>query len=151
MIRTIKLKDTIYLGLSEKSVDEDGTVIWNIPTDIEELKLIAYDTINWSIGNKVKKAAGGAAVSLSASNAKGIALLTKLIKPTQTQLEALTELERDSFDKMKMLADNGYADSQLLNTSLTKVMEFVAEGTERASRVATAMSIDEVIAVLNED
>ncbi len=151
MIKILKNGDEIKTNFSEKEVLEDGTVVWNIPQNLEEFKSMAIDTINWQIGDNVKKSLGNTQTNLSASNAKAIALLAKLIKPTQTQLDSLTDLEKDSWGKLKSLADNGYADSELLNASLSSVSEFIQKGTDKIVRVTQTQNHDEVIAILNED
>ena len=150
MIKILKIGDTVYQNFKEKSIDENGNEIWNIPKDLEEFKAMAIDTINWQIGDNVKKALGNIQTNLSASNAKAIALLAKLMKPTQTQLDNLTDLEKDSWNKLKSLADNGYADSQLLNNSLATVNIEIQKGSDKIVRVTNANSIEEVVAILNE-
>ena len=118
---------------------------------MEKFKEIAIDTINWQIGDNVKKALGNTQTNLSASNAKGITLVAKVLNGLNPALDGLTDLEKDSWNKMVALADGGYSDSELLNNSLTKVNEFIAAGTDRATRMASANSIEEVIAILNEE
>jgi len=151
MIKQLKKYKQILQNFEEKTVAEDGTVEWNIPQDLEEFKVLAVDTVNWQIGEKVKKALGNTQTSLSAVNAKAIALLAKLAKPTQARLDKLTDLEKDSWDKLTTLAENGYADSQLLNTSLTKVSEYIGKGTNKIVRITQADSIDAIIDILNEN
>ena len=150
MIKMLKKNNQVFQNFEEKEVLEDGTVVWNIPTNVEEFKAMAIDTINWQIGDGVKKAVGNTNVNLSASNAKGIALLAKVVNAQSPDTSSLTELEADSYNKLISLADGGYADSELLNASLTNVSEFIAKGTDKVSSIASATAIDEVIAILNE-
>jgi hypothetical protein len=150
MIKQIKIGQNIYDGFEEKTTLEDGSVVWNIPTNVDELKSIAIDTINWQIGDSVKKAVGNTNVNLSASNAKGIALLAKVVNAQNPDTSSLTDLELDSYNKMVALADGGYADSELLNASLTNVSEFITRATDKVARVTQAESIDDVITILNE-
>ena len=150
MIKILKKNNLIYQNFEEKSIDEQGNEVWNIPTDLEEFKAIAIDTISWQIGDNVKKSLGDIQTLLSASNAKAIALLAKLIKPTQAQLDNLTPLEKDSWVKLKALADNGYADSKLLNNSLTNVTTFIQKGSDKIARVVKAKTLEDVINILNE-
>jgi len=150
MIKQLKKGNNIYQNFEEKTVSEDGVETWNIPTDVEEFKALAIDTINWQIGDNVKKALGNTQTNLSASNAKGIALLAKVINAQEHDTSTLTDLELDSYNKMVALAEGGYADSQLLNASLSKVSEFIAVGTDKVSRVTSATTIDAVIDILNE-
>ena len=150
MIKQIKIGQNIYDGFEKSTVLEDGSVVENITTNIDELKAIAIDTINWQIGDSVKKSVGNTNVNLSASNAKGIALLAKVVNAQSPDTSSLTELETDSWNKLVALADGGYADSELLNTSLTNVSEFIARATDKVARVTQAESIDDVITILNE-
>jgi len=142
IIKLIKLNENIYQGLG---LDSEF-----LPKNLEEFKTIAIDTVNWQIGDSVKKALGNTHTNLSASNAKAVALLAKVVASLNPTLNGLTELETDSYSKMVALADGGYADSELLNSSLSNVTEFIAKGTDKATRVGAAQSIDEVVAILNE-
>lgn len=149
LIKKLKKDNLIYTNIEDK-IQEDGQEIWNIPQDLEEFKALALDTINWQVGDFVKKALG-TQTSLSAANAKGIALLVKVINNLNPDLSNLTELELDSWNKLVLLEENGYADSKLLNNSLSSVMEYIQKGTEKASRVGSAKTHEEVISILNED
>ena len=150
MIKILKKQNQIFQNFEEKTVLEDGTVEWNIPQDVDELKAMAIDTINWQIGSSVKKAVGNTNVNLSAANAKGIALLAKVINAQNPDTSTLTELEKDSWNKLVALAENGYADSELLNASLTNVSSSIERGTDKVARIASANTHEEVIAILNE-
>lgn len=150
MIRILKQNSRIKYGIEKFCTDENDVEVWNIPTNIDEFKSMAIDTINWEIGDNVKKALGNTQTNLSASNAKGIVLVSKVLNGLNPDLTGLTDLEKDSFNKMVTLGDNGYADSQLLNASLSSVSEFIASGTAKVARVTSATTIDEVIDILNE-
>jgi len=150
MIKILKKQNQIFTNFEEKEILEDGTVKWNIPQVIDDLKAMAIDTINWQIGDSVKKEVGNTNVNLSASNAKAIALLAKVVNAQSPDVSSLTELEKDSLDKLINLADGGYADSKLLNASLTNVSEFIASGTDKITRITKATTHDEIIAILNE-
>jgi len=150
IIKELKIDNKILqVDIDEK--DEFGNYSFADLRDINILKEKAIDTITWKIGDRVKKSTGKLAVNLSAANAKAVALLAKFITPTQEQLDSLTELEKDSWEKIKNLADNGYADSQLLNNSLTAVTENIQKGTDKIARISRAKSIDEIIQILNEE
>jgi len=151
MIKKIKIEDIVYQNLDEKYLNEDGSITWNIPTDVNEFKAMAVDTINWQIGDNIKKALGNTNVNLSASNSKGICLLAKVINAQSPDTSSLSELESDSFNKMVALGEAGYSDSNLLNASLSNVSSFIATGTDKVTRVTTAETIDDVIEILNED
>ena len=149
MIKQIKLGKLIYDNFEEKYIDKDGNMHWNIPTDLEEFKSIAIDTIKWQIGDKVKQTTQ-TSTNLSASNAKAIALIAKIINKENPDLTSgFTELEQDSWNKIITLVDNGYADSEMLNLSLTSVIENINIGTTKIVAITNASSLEEVINILN--
>jgi hypothetical protein len=76
--------------------------------------------------------------------------LSKIINAQNFDMSCLSELERDSFKKMITLSENNYADSELLNTLLSSVSDFVAAGSDNISKVMKATTIDEIIEILNE-
>jgi len=55
MIKIIKLGDSIYNGIEEKSIDEQVNETCNIPSDLDEFKKVAINTINWVTGDRIKK------------------------------------------------------------------------------------------------
>jgi len=150
MIKVIKLGDSIYSGIEEKSIDEKGNEIWNIPTDLTKLKAIAVDTINWVAGDRVKKAVQNNITLLNASNSKAIVLLGKIINSLNPDLSKLTDNEKNAFDKMVALGNNGYADSKLLNTMMDSVTSNITSLSKKIADVQNANSTDDVIKILNE-
>jgi len=128
---------------------EDGTEFWNIPANIEEFRKIAIATIQWQIGDKVAESYGRRDVLASASNAKAIALLAKLMKPTKAQLDSLGEIEKRSFTKLQTLANSDYAESELLESSLDAVSRNISIGTAKIVKIGTAKTHDEIIEILN--
>ena len=128
---------------------EDGTEFWNIPADVEEFRKIAIDTAQWQIGDKVAESYGRRDVLASASNAKAIALLAKLIKPTKAQLDSLGEIEKRTITKLQALANDGYAESELLESSLDAVSLNISIGTAKIVKISTAKTHDEIIEILN--
>ena len=148
MIKQIKINETIYDNFDEKYLGEDGNIHWNIPTNLEEFRATAIDTIKWQIGDRVKKATK-TSVNLSASNAKAIALIAKILNKENPDLSGLTDLEKSIWNKMVLLADNGYADSEMLDLSLSSVIENISIGTNRIVAVTNATSIEEIIDILN--
>ena len=150
MIKILKIENKVYQNFEEKKLDEKGNEVWNIPTDLKEFRAMAVDTINWQIGDNVKKALGNTQTNLSASNAKGIVLVSKVLNTLNPNLDGLTDLEKDSWQKMVALADSGYSDSELLNNSLTKVSEYIEAGTDKIARITSANSIENIINILNE-
>jgi len=54
MIKQIKLNNLIYTNIAPYTINEEGNKIWNIPSDLEELRKIAIDTIRWDAGRQLK-------------------------------------------------------------------------------------------------
>jgi len=149
MIKLIKFGKEIHSNVEPFYTDEEGNKHWNIPTDVEEFRKITIDTINWKIGNEVKKATGNFA-KLSAANSKAIVIVLKLLDTLSPDTSKLTDLEKSAYDKMLTLANNGYGDSELLNTSLDAVTNGVTKGQDLISKALQATTIDELIGILNE-
>jgi predicted DNA-binding protein (UPF0251 family) len=55
MIKQIKLNNLIHINIEPKSIDENGQETWNIPSDLEELRTVAIDTIRWDAGRQLKE------------------------------------------------------------------------------------------------
>jgi len=152
MIKQIKIDNKIYSDFEVYSLDEDGTKTLNIPNDLNDFKQIAIDTINWQIGSNVKKALGNTQVNLSAVNSKAIALVIKILDAMDVDVsEILSEKEQDSFNKLVALSNSGYSDSDMLNNSLSAVINGRIHGHGKTERVMKAKTHEEVIAILNED
>ncbi len=151
MIYIIKIGDTIYENIEPHYIDENNKKIWNIPQDIEEFKTVAIDTINWVIGQEIKKRVDNNLIQLSTSNSKGIMLLAKVLKGLNPDTSSLSELDQSNFDKMVNLADNGYADSELLSGALNAVEVYISKGVERVTAIINATTHDEIIEILNQD
>ncbi len=149
MIKLIKIQDLIYQNYEEKYIDENGNEVWNIPSNVQELLPIVLDTINWWVGDKVKKATGDF-TKLSAANSKAIALLFKIVDSLQPDTSNLTEKEQSAYDAMKALAGAGYSDSDLLNSSIQAVNEYIQRGAELGVQAMQAQSVEELIGVLNQ-
>ena len=149
LIRYFKSKDTTHQNIEPLVIDENGKKVWNIPNDLEELRKAAIDTLNWLIGQNVKNATGDI-IKLSASNSKAIALLTKVVASLNPDLSNLTQLEKSAWGKTKILADNGYADSELLNNSLDAVLGNIQKGTELINKALQAQTIEELIKILEQ-
>jgi len=115
---------------------------------VEEFKTIAFNSVNWIVGQKIKSDLG-TQVQLSTSNSKGIVLLAKLIETLNPDLSVLSALEKESFSKMISLSEKGYSDSSLLNNSLTKVDEYVSKSSEKIVSINEASTIEEIIDILN--
>ena len=152
MIKVIYLKKEgrIEENYTEKYLDENGNEVWNIPTDLSKFKEIAIDTINWKMGDNVKKMTGNVATNLNVANAKAIALLTKIISNGDPDLGDLSTLEKSNWEKLSTLANNGYADSELLDKSLSAVLDSISTGTTKIIAIMGASTIEEIIGILNE-
>lgn len=149
MIKLIKIGNLIYQGFEEKSFDENGKEIWNIPTDVKAFRKIVIDTINWKIGQDIKSATQDY-TRLSASNSKAIIIVLKLLTTLNPDTTGLTDKEKSAYDKMLTLAQNGYGDSDLLNTSLDAVLNGIQTGQTLITNALNASSIEELIGILNE-
>ena len=149
MIKQVKIGKLIYTNLEPRTTDENGQETWNIPTDLEEFRKIVIDTINWKIGNDVKKATGDFA-KLSAANSKAIVIVLKLLDTLSPDTSKLSDLEKSAYSKMLTLANNGYGDSELLNNSLDAVLSGVTAGQKQISDALKATTIDELIGILNK-
>ena len=149
MIKLIKINDLIYQNYEERYIDESGNEVWNIPNTLQELLPIVLDTINWWVGDKVKNATGDF-TRLSAANSKAIALLFKIVDSLQPDTSNLTEKEQSAYNAMKALADAGYSDSDLLNSSIQAVNEYIQRGEQLAGQAMQAQSVEELIGVLNQ-
>jgi len=141
MIKLLKVDNLIYTNVEESEVEE-------YLKDLETFRKITIDTINWWIGNKVKKATGDV-TKLSAANSKAIVLLTKLLKTLNPDTSSLTELEKEAWNKLLIFADIGYADSELLNNSLQAVQTYALQGNELIKQALNATTIEELIEILN--
>ena len=149
MIREIKIGDSVYSGIEEKTV-EDGVVTWNVPEDLGEFKAVALDTVNYQAGQSVLSIAGNNA-GLSTMNAKSQAVICKLLTPTEAKLDSLTDNEKAAWGIMSGLAEGGYGDSERLVGGLQAVTTAIAKATDKSMRVMQAKTHEEVIAVLNEE
>ena len=150
MIKVVKIKDLVYTNIEEKTIDENGNEIWNIPSDLDEFKKVAVDTINWVAGDKIKKTIQGNITLLNASNSKAIVLLGKIINSLNPDLSKLTDNEKNAFDKMVTLGNNGYADSKLLNMMMDSVTSNITSLSQKIADVQNANSTNDVIKILNE-
>ena len=150
MIKVVKIKDLVYTNIEEKTIDENGNEIWNIPSDLDEFKKVAVDTINWVAGDRIKKTIQGNITLLNASNSKAIVLLGKIINSLNPDLSKLTDNEKNAFDKMVTLGNNGYADSKLLNMMMDSVTSNITSLSQKIADVQNANSTNDVIKILNE-
>jgi len=150
MIKVIKIGELVYQGIEPFYVDEQGDKVWNIPNDLETLRNCTIDTFNWLIGQEVKKQSGGDFTKLSAGNSKAIVLLLKLIDTLNPDESNLTETEKDILNKLRIFAENGYSDSQMLNNMLESVLNNISVYSQKIEKAQQAKSVDELIRLLEE-
>lgn len=55
MLKIIKLGNSIYENIEPFTINEDGEKVWNISSDIAELKTVFIDTIKWQAGLNLKE------------------------------------------------------------------------------------------------
>ena len=149
MVKFIKIGDLVYQNIAEKTIDENGSEAWKIPSTVEELRPVAVDTINWWVGQKVKSTTGDYA-KMSAANSKAIVLLYKLMDGLGPDTTGLTEKEKQIYDSMQSLAVSGYSDSDLLLGSIQAVTNYVSQCAQLSSEAMAATDVDGLIAVLNK-
>jgi len=149
MIKQIKIGNLIYENIEPFYVNEKGKRIWNIPDDLEELRKAVIDTINWKVGDEVKKVTGDLA-KLSAANSKAIVIVLKLLETLNPDTSKLSDLEKSAYEKMLTLADNGYGDSELLNNSLNAVLNGITKGQTLIAKALKAETTEELLGILNE-
>jgi len=53
-VKVLKLGNRVLYGIPAYYVDDNGTQIWNIPTDINELKQTFLDTLLWLQNKRVR-------------------------------------------------------------------------------------------------
>ena len=148
MIKYIKLQNTIHQNVEPFIIDEDGNEIWNIPNDFQELQQATIDTFHWLIGYEVKQGLGSEFTKMSAWSSKAIVLLAKQIQslnPTAT----LTAKEQSAFNSLVALADNGYADSELLNNAFNVLDNSFTKYTPLIQQSTTATTVDKLITLLS--
>ena len=55
MVHIIKLGNTIYESIEPYYIDENGNKVWDIPTNISELKQALIDTVRWQAHKKLQE------------------------------------------------------------------------------------------------
>ena len=148
MIKIIKLGELIHQGIEPKTTDDSGYTHWAIPDTVETLLPVVLDTINWWVGDRVKRVMGDM-TKLSAANSKAIALLVKLVAGLNPDTSALSANEKSAYDALLALANSGYSDSELLVGSIGAVQQYIQRGNDAAQRAMAAKSVDALIDVLN--
>jgi hypothetical protein len=149
MIKVIKIGNLVYQGIEVKTVDENGNETWNIPNNLETLRTCTIDTLNWLIGQEVKKATGGELVKMSAANSKAIVLLIKALDSSADKSN-FTDTEKAIWDTMLNLGNSGYCDSELLLNSITAIGNKIQEFSSKISNAMKATTTDELISLLEE-
>ena len=149
-IKLLKVGDLIYQKL-DVDVDllEDTDEIKKILTNLNTLKQTTLDTINWWLGDKITKSSGNI-FKLSAANSKAIVLLVKLLETLNPDTSKLTDTEKTIYDNLTALANDGYADSDLLLNTISDLKSYLEKGEELIKEATAATTVDELIAVLNK-
>jgi len=150
MIKVIKINNLIYQNIEPYYLNVQGNKVWNIPNDLEKLRNCVIDTFNWLIGQEIKKQSGGDFTKLSAGNSKAIVLLLKLIDTLNPDESNLTDTEKEILSKLRVFAENGYSDSQMLNNMLNSVLNNISIYSQKIEKAQQAESVDELIKLLEE-
>jgi len=148
-IKILKVGETIYYGYPTQITDEQGNIISNIPESVDEFKAQVIDTLNWWVGQQIKKQLQNDFTKLSAANSKAIALIFKALKTLNPDITNFTETEKAIWDKLDALTETDYTDSQLLDKTLEVVTAYIQEGDELINKALQAETIDELIEILN--
>ena len=156
MIKIIKIGETIYQNIEPKSIfvnEETEEVVeqWNIPNDPETLKTCLQDTLAWIVGRKILKIVQDTNKK-DASTSKAIVLLAKIQKGildhlnlTLDDIGTFTDLEKSAFEKMQVLADIGYSDSELLNVAMEAVIGSLQWYVEKLEELEGKETLEELI------
>ena len=118
--------------------------------DLTQLKAMAISTINWVIGQEVKKGLSNEFTKMSAVSTKAVVLLAKVLQELTdtTGLTTLTTKEQTAFDNIVALANTGYADSDLLINSFAVLDAAFAKYQPMIDDVTNATSTTKVLDVL---
>ena len=54
MIKILKVEDTICENIEAFHVNEDDVTVWNVPQNVDDLKVAYIDTVKWQSGHKLK-------------------------------------------------------------------------------------------------
>ena len=147
MIRIIKIGDNIYERIEPKSVDEKGNEIWLIPNDYEKLKNSVIDTLGWIVFKKLKDSFNSIDKQFAVTS-KSIVLLFKIVNSLNPDLSILTDAERAFYENMNILAENGYSDSQLINTYIEKLSILITWYNDMSQQVQQLNTVDELVQFL---
>jgi len=148
IIKYLKVDSDILVNTQIKTTNNPELPGIYITDDLDTFKQYAVDTINWVIGQEVLNALNKEFTKLSTANSKAIALLAKLINTLNPDTTVLSETEKDIFDQLLRLADNGYSDSRLLKNTLEIVSKNIAKYIPLIAEVNKASTINDVIVVL---
>jgi len=149
ILRIIKIGDTIYENIYLYTEDENGNRIYNIPTDITELKQAVNDTLGYLTMKKISSILV-AVDKKDAAMTKAICLLAKVINSLSPDTTVLTDKEQTAFKAMVSLADSGYTDSELLNNALTEISSALAWYESKASELESLNDFDSIVSFLSD-
>jgi len=151
LIKYIKLGDKILQNVETYIINpETGEKTKNslIPQNLEELKNITIDTLNWLIGEEVKKIAGNT-TKLSASNSKAIMLVYKLLKQNvELNTDNLTKTEKAIINEFDKITESGYTDSELLLNTIKAVGENIMKYNALIEEALKVKNTDKLIKIL---
>ena len=150
IIKILKIGETIYYGYPTQTEQPDGTIVKNIPDNVDDFKVIVVDTLNWWVGSKIKSQMQNDFTKLSAANSKAIALIFKALKTLNPDTSNFTDTEKSIWNKLDTLTKTDYTDSKLLDNTLTAVTTYIQEGNDLINKALQATTIDELIGILNE-
>ncbi len=143
-VKIIKIKNEIRERFSLKDTLEDGTIVYNVPENIEELKKCALDTIDWEIEQKLKNKA-------NAVNSKLALFAVQLALLSSPDTTGLTDTQKQLLANIEQLVGFEYTDSELAENATARTVELLTSATQKAARIGSATTIEEVVEVLNED
>jgi hypothetical protein len=148
-IKRIKIGSADHRNLWTYEPDEDGGVTYNIPTDVEEFRLLAIDTVQWLLGKTALTAAGGTSSKIDEVMTRGITLVSKAVLDLGLDTSEYSDNEKESFDLMSELYDNGYADNEQLVSTLRVLTPGIADAESKITDIVAATTIEDIIDVLN--
>ena len=135
----IKINGTIYDTVAEEMIKT---------LTLEELRVIAIDTVNWHTGISIRRDMDNNNILLSAANSKAIALVAKALWLKDVDISMLTELEQSAICKIVEIGETDYTDSEMLNGSLGATASRLVDSDTTKAKIANALSKEEIVEIL---
>jgi len=148
-IKQLKIDNVIHTNVYTYDQEEDGTKHFNVPTNIDDFKAIAIDTLNWLIGKNILTVAGGKAIDVGTANSKLGVLLVKGLMQLGLDKNQFTELEQETLTMCETLYDAGYSDSEKLRDTVNSLLPTISSFTEKITKVNESETIEDIIEILN--